>query len=233
MNPIRIHYLQYVAFEGPGYIETWAKQHGYPLTFTKFYAHQLLPDIQSLDWLVIMGGPMGVYDEHQYPWLKAEKAFIDTAIRENKTVIGICLGAQLVAEVLGAKVYANKKKEIGWFPVFLREQSHHNQLLKGFPKALPVLHWHGDTFDLPQNATHLMQTSICPNQAFLYQNKVLGLQFHMESTSDTLKEMVENCRQEIIPDEFVQTEQEILNGFDLCRQTNYYLNNILDRKSVV
>jgi GMP synthase-like glutamine amidotransferase len=228
MKTHRIHYLQHVSFEEPGYIENWAKANNHRLTATKFFKLSALPEIDDFDWLIIMGGPMSVNDEAIYPWLKAEKEFIKSSIEANKTVIGICLGAQLLAEVLGSKVYPGKKKEIGWFPVTKAQQANDLEFLKAIPKKLIVLHWHGDTFDLPNGAKHLMQTNICPNQAFLYGNRVLGFQFHLEATPDALKKMVDNCRHELVPEEFVQTEQEILNGGSFYRVTNNYLSGILD-----
>ena len=114
---LRIHYLQHVPFEGPGYIESWAMVRGHRLTSTRLYAGQRLPAAEELDWLVILGGPMNVYEENRYPWLAREKRFIGEALHGGKVVIGICLGAQLLASVLGAKVTRNPCVEIGWYPV--------------------------------------------------------------------------------------------------------------------
>lgn len=223
----RIYYLQHVPFEGPGYIETWAKEKGYELAATKFYERQPLPGIDDFDCLIVMGGPMGVYDESVYPWLKSEKQFIKLAISAHKTVIGICLGAQIIAEVLGAKVYSSEEKEIGWFPVSLSPAARHNRLFRNFPGTFPALHWHGDTFDLPEGAEHIMQTEACANQAFIYGDRVLGLQFHLEASPRTLREMLDNCRHEIVPGNYIQAEKEILKRAGLCRQTNTYLAEIL------
>lgn len=228
MKTLRIHYLQHVSFETPGYIETWAKENKHRLSSTKFYKSSRLPEVDNFDWLIIMGGPMSVGDETDFPWLKAEKKFIKSAIEANKTVIGICLGAQLLAEVLGCKVYPGKKKEIGWFPVSKTQEAQNIELLKNVPKTLTVFHWHGDTFDIPNGATHLMQTEICPSQAFLYGDRVLGFQFHLEATSESLNSMVDNCSHELIPNEFIQTELEILNSELFCNATNNYLSGILD-----
>lgn len=227
MRSLRIHYLQHVAFEGLGYIETWANQNKYPLTSTRYYESWKLPELSAFDWLIIMGGPMGVYDENKFFWLSEEKAFIEKTIRANKTVIGICLGAQLIATALGARVYPNTKKEIGWFPVTKTTASENHFLFKDLPDTCPVFHWHGDTFDLPDGAVHLLQTSICPHQAFIWNKKVLGLQFHLEVTPQTLTSMIDNCRQELIRDTFVQNEKEISNCSGLCESSNLYLKNIL------
>ncbi len=228
MKTLRIRVLQHVSFEGPGTIAIWAQQNNHVLSFTRLYNAETLPSHTDYDWLIVMGGPMSVGDEADYPWLKAEKQFIGEAIGQNKTVLGICLGAQLIASVLGANVYPNKKKEIGWFPVSLTDAAKSNRITTGLAPEMMVLHWHGDTFNIPEDAVHLIKTEICPNQAFVYNDKVLGLQFHFEATPDTLRLMIENCRAELVADDFIQTEQEILANSDLCTTTNSYLAMVLD-----
>jgi GMP synthase-like glutamine amidotransferase len=228
MKPLRIHYLQHVPFEGPGYIESWAKSKAHKLSVTRLYEKPEYPNVTEFDWLIVMGGSMSVYDENQYSWLKAEKEFIKSAIEGDKIVIGICLGSQFLAEALGAKVYPNRKKEIGWFPVTKTRQAKKQELLKDIPDSFEVFHWHGDTFDLPPGAVHLFQTDVCPNQAFLFNDKVLGLQFHFETTPVSLNGMICNCRNELTPDDFIQTEQEITAHADLCGRTNVFLTKILD-----
>jgi GMP synthase-like glutamine amidotransferase len=229
MKQIRIHYFQHVPFEGLGFIGTWANQNKHQLTATKFYEDYQFPDLSELDWLIVMGGPMGVYDDKKFPWLATEKEFIQKAIQTDKTVIGICLGSQLIASALQAKVYPNTKKEIGWFPLTKTDAGQKHILLKEIPDLFTTFHWHGDTFDFPDGATHLLQTEICPNQAFLYNDKVLGLQFHLEVTPQTLTAMTDNCRHELIADDFIQTENEILNQADLCKYSNTYLSSILTK----
>jgi GMP synthase (glutamine-hydrolysing) len=118
---MRIHYFQHVPFEGLGSIEQWIRARGYHLTATKLYQNDPMSDMESVDWFIIMGGPMGVHDEDRLSWLKSEKRLIEKAIRQRKAVLGICLGAQLIAAVLGARVYPNRFKEIGWFPIELTE----------------------------------------------------------------------------------------------------------------
>lgn len=207
---LHIHYLQHVPFEGLGYIEQWATARGHQITATKFYQNDKLPDIHTIDWLIIMGGPMNIYEEKTYPWLKTEKQFIQQAIQQNKTLIGICLGAQLIADALGAKIYPNSEKEIGWFPLQLTAQAQAHPLFTDLAPQLTVCHWHGETFDLPKGAVHLATSKVCPHQAFLYGEKVLGLQFHFEMTEVSLKIMVENSRHELIAAPYVQSEEEIL-----------------------
>jgi GMP synthase-like glutamine amidotransferase len=228
MKKLRIHYLQHVSFEGLGHIENWVQKHGHQLNGTRFYLEEKLPEIDSLDWLIIMGGPMGVYDEDQYAWLIEEKAFIKLAIEQQKTVIGICLGSQLIASALGAKVYSNKTKEIGWFPVSKVKDSVHEKILQGLPETFIVMHWHGDTFDLPEGAVHLLKTDVCANQAFIFKKKVLGLQFHLESTPGSLAGMIKNCGDELVKDVFIQSADDILQQIAYCEKTNKDLEYLLN-----
>ncbi|MEO9209743.1 MAG: type 1 glutamine amidotransferase [Ginsengibacter sp.] len=229
MRTLRIHYLQHVPYEGIGFIETWANKNLHTLTATKLYVQPTLPEINDFDWLIIMGGPMSVNDEAIHPWLKEEMRLIKLAIESNKTVIGICLGAQLVAKALGARVYPNLLKEIGWFPILLNENAKQETLLNGFIDSMKVFHWHSDTFDLPKNAKHLIKSDACNNQAFLYNERVLGLQFHLEVTPETLKCMIENCRYELVPEEYIQTEEKIISEDILCIQANAVLTRLLNK----
>jgi GMP synthase (glutamine-hydrolysing) len=157
-----------------------------------------------------MGGPMSIHDEEKFPWLKEEKKFIKKAIEENKKVIGICLGSQLIASVLGAMVYPNAEKEIGWFDVHRVKESYQTDLLSGFYEKLKVFHWHGDTFELPPKSVHLFQSEICKNQGFLFGRNVLGLQFHFEINEKGLEEILADENETIDKGTFVQTRSEIM-----------------------
>ena len=232
MKKLRIHYFKHVSFEGLACIEQWINQKGHQLSHTSFYLDEELPEITDIDWLIVMGGPMGVNDEEIYPWLKYEKEFIKKAIYTGKTVIGICLGSQLIANVLGAKVYPNKYKEIGWFDISITLQGIENKLFAGFNKKLPVFHWHGDTFDLPNEALHIFQSEACKNQSFIYKNQVLGLQFHFEVTEESLKEMILNGKHELVKDKYVQSGTEILAQKDYIKANNELMFKVLDTLSV-
>ncbi|MCX6182997.1 MAG: amidotransferase [Bacteroidetes bacterium] len=221
---MKIHYLQHVAFEGLGSIEDWALENKHKLSATKFFEQQQLPKLDSFDMLVILGGPMGVADEEEFPWLAEEKAFIKKAIAADRFVVGICLGAQLIAEALEAKVYPNKVKEIGWFPI----QKTGHFFFKSLPDDFTVFHWHGDTFDLPRKAIHLASSAACRNQAFLYNKRVLALQFHLEVTEKSLQEMLENGRNELTEEEYIQSEKQILEGSKNFEINNSTLSNLLN-----
>ena len=229
MGPKRIHYFQHAAFEGLGSIERWAIENSHILTSTKFHEDPRIPDIKGIDWLIIMGGPMNIYEEDKYPWLRQEKDFTLKAIRAGKTVVGICLGSQLIADVLGAKIQPNTKKEIGWFNITATDQGISTGILAGIETTLEVFHWHGDTFDLPGQTIPLYESEACKNQAFLYKNNVLGLQFHLEITAPDLKKMIENGRHELQEDIYVQSEKEMITRSNHTASLNRKLSLILDR----
>jgi len=230
---MRIHFLQHVPFEGPAGIGDWAARKGHPVTTTPLFEHRGLPDQDTFDWLVVMGGPIGVRDEADYPCLADEKGFIRAAIAAGKTVIGVCLGAQLIAEVLGARVYRNAHKEIGWFPIELTDQGLASDPFAFLPHRFEVFQWHGDTFDLPDGAVHLARSESCEHQAFLYADRVLGMQFHLESTPAGVADLVANCADEIIPGKYVQDAERMLavTREDYAR-INRALFGILDWLSV-
>jgi len=226
---LRIHYFKHVPYEGLGYIETWAKQRGCELTCTEFYNEPVLPGPDDYDWLVVMGGSMSIYDE-TIPWLKDEKKFLKEAVNAGKIVIGICLGAQLIADVLGAKVYPNKEKEIGWWPVHLTVEGDKHPLLMDMPEEFVAFHWHGDMFDIPEGAIRLMSSDACANQAFLYGDRVLALQFHFEMTEDTIKDIIKNSRKDIVDSLHVEPEERMISqaGY-FIPDNNQRLEMILDR----
>lgn len=206
---MRAHYLQHVPFEGLGSIESWLKVNGCEITSTRLFESTRLPSLDECDLLVVMGGPMSANDENSCPWLVREKQFIRSAVDAGKSVLGVCLGAQLIASSLGARVYKNCHKEIGWFPVQGISQSDGSMF--AFPHSLDVFHWHGETFDLPHGAVRLARSEGCENQAFQIGKSVIGLQFHLETTPKSAGELVSNCRDELISSRYVQTEEEILS----------------------
>lgn len=207
---MRAHYFQHVPFEGPGCIEPWLRKAGYGITRTQFFESNELPQLSDIDMLVVLGGPMSVNDEDTFPWLLAEKQFIRDAINAGKSVLGICLGAQLIACALGVKVYQNYIKEIGWFPI--QGTSLSGSSAFSFPATSEVFHWHGETFDLPPGSIRLASSQECENQAFQVGTSVIGLQFHLESTPESVQEIISHCRGELIPSHSVQTEADILSA---------------------
>ena len=229
MKKLRIHYFQHVAFESLGSIEEWISLSGHSLTSTRFFERAKLPDIADIDWLIVMGGAMSVHDEEQFPWLADEKKFIRQAIDADKIIIGICLGSQLVSEALGARVYRNKDKEIGWFDIELTPFAQSDSLFFNLGSRMKVFHWHGDTFDIPENAIHLAFSDGTRNQAYIYNRKVLAMQFHLEPTLNSLQQLIENCRNELTAGKYIQTEEEILSNKHLIESNKKVLFKLLER----
>ena len=228
---MRIHYFQHVAFEGLGYIETWIRAKGYQLSATRWFEKDAaVPDMEQLDALIIMGGPMSVYDEYDYPWLREEKMLIQDCIQAGKKVLGICLGAQLIANCLGERVYKAKHRETGWFavqPTLLCQQ--HSWLYNLFKDQPTVFHWHGEMFDIPYNGgVNLLNSQANINQAFIYGQHVLGLQFHLEVMQHTLSEMLDNMGHELIQSPFVQSDMNIRAGAVHIEQCNSIMAAILE-----
>lgn len=205
-------------------IEDWAKARSAELSVSQLFNNDPLPDLGSFDWLVVMGGPMGIYDYAEHPWLVAEKEFIRAAIDAGKIVLGICLGAQIIADVLGAKVYPNTQKEIGWFPI-KRATGAPNLI----PEQLTVFHWHGDTFDIPDGAIHLASSEACKNQGFIYGNRVVALQFHMETTAASMEALMLKCGHELIDATFIQTADQMRAGLPNFGKINATMKQLLDQ----
>jgi GMP synthase-like glutamine amidotransferase len=227
---MHIQCLTHVPFEGPAGISDWAHTRGHSIEATPLYTGADLPASGSFDWLVVMGGPMGVSDDEEFPWLTLEKEAIRAAINAGKTVVGVCLGAQLIASALGAGVYRNAHPEIGWMPVELTPEGRESRLFGFLPPSFQVFHWHGDTFDLPPGAIHLARSGACAHQAFVYDGRVLGLQFHLESTPTSVKGIVTQCADEIRPGPFVQSVERMLGAAPADYQLiNAALFGILDR----
>lgn len=224
---MRIHHLQHVPFEGLGSMEDFFVSRGHALSATHLYLAEPLPNIEELDWLIVMGGPMGVKDEDKYAWLKEEKAFIRRAMDAGKRVLGICLGAQLMAHALGARVYPNESREIGWFPI--RPTAEAADLMPGvFPKEIDTFHWHGDTFDIPQGATLMATSEACQNQAFAMDDGVVGLQFHLETTRRSAMDLIENSRGELDGSRHVQSEEEMLADDRRFNEINTIMLRLLE-----
>jgi GMP synthase (glutamine-hydrolysing) len=230
---MNIHCLQHVPFEGPGSIEDWIRRGGHTLSTTRFYRGERLPPVQKLDLLLVLGGPMNIYEELRYPWLADEKRFIERAIAAGRRVLGICLGAQLVADVLGAKVYPNVDQEIGWFPVEATETASTSGLFAAFPRQLEVFHWHGDTFDIPSGAVHLARSAGCANQAFVYDERVVGLQFHLETTPTSANQIIAHGAGELVAGRYIQTPQAMLADMRRFEVINQEMQGLLDRLAAV
>ncbi|MGE8643110.1 glutamine amidotransferase [Acinetobacter vivianii] len=179
-----VNVIQHLAFEDLGSLEDVFYQLGFRVRYFEAGVDDLSPALSYEGLTVILGGPIGVYETEDYPFLVDEIAGLKQRLKANKPTIGICLGAQLIAHALGAKVYAGHQKEIGWSQLEIKAVE--NNPLAAL-ENVEVLHWHGDTFDLPSNATLLASSAIYPNQAFSIGNNILALQFHLEITEQSFE----------------------------------------------
>jgi GMP synthase-like glutamine amidotransferase len=227
-SPMRVHWLQHVPFEGLGSMEPWLRARASRLCCSALHRDPRLPPPGDFDALVVMGGPMGVHDEARYAWLAAEKRLVRDAIDAGKVVLGVCLGAQLVAASLGAAVRRNPEREIGWFAVEPAGAAGASAFAALFSRPLEVFHWHGDTFGLPAGAVHLARSEACANQAFAVGERVLGLQFHLETTPESARALIENCRDELTPGRFVQSEREMLASAERFARINRVMEQVLE-----
>jgi len=206
---MRIHSLQHVAFEDVGSMQYDIQQQGHSLTTTHWYRGDRAPELDTFDVLVVMGGPMNVYDEDDHPWLITEKAFLLSSINAGKKVIGICLGAQLIACVLGAAVTRNAHREIGWFPLTISPAAANHPVAKILATCPQVFHWHGDTFALPQDAVLLASSKACAHQAFAIGKNIVAFQFHLETTYQSAQALIEHCGNELDGSAYVQDAHTI------------------------
>ena len=223
-----IHVVQHAPYEGPGSIARWAEKNGHSLSVTRFYEADTrqvtLPKHTDYDLLLILGGPMSANDDFNIPWLKAEKAFIRDAIDQGKLLLGICLGSQLIARVLGARVRKNNHREIGWFPITATP----NAMVLGLPQQFQAFHWHGDTFTLPEGAKSIGRSEGCEQQGFIYQDRVVALQFHLETTPDAARELVDACQHEIEEDgPHTQPAEAMLVDLELFSEANQRMEQIM------
>lgn len=225
---MKIHYLQHVPFEDLANIESWARSRGHDLTRTQLFSDELLPEMANFDWLIIVGGPMNIYENDKYHWLAREKEFIRHAIACHKIVLGICLGAQLMADVLGGVVRKNEYREIGWFPVSLTKGGILSPIFSVLPQRFAALHWHGDTFEIPPGAVRTAESRACMNQAFI-QGKAIGLQFHLEPSPDSIDRLLRNCADELTEGPYVQRPEELSADAEQFSQIQGLMEQFLDR----
>ena len=230
---MKIHWLQHVSFEGLGSISGWAAKNGCPVTGSRMFAGDALPPIYTFDMLVIMGGPMSINDEVVHPWLVDEKRYVAQVMDAGKMVLGICLGAQLIASAAGARVYPNDHKEIGWFPVEKTRAAKETAVGRSLADRAEVFHWHGETFECPNGAVHLARNRVCENQAFALGDRIVGLQYHLETTPQSANALIQHGRHELVKAPYVQNESEIrsrpsryecLNG-EMKRLLDYFHSN--------
>ncbi len=206
----RVHYFQHVEFEGLGNIEPLLAAHNCQLQSTRWFAGEQAPESDSYDLLIVMGGPMGIFDYNLYPWLTAEKLALKAAIEAGKKVLGICLGAQLIADVLGASVSKNAVREIGWFALQSSSELQLSRWGKVFPARFSPLHWHGDTFAIPLDAMPVGSSEACANQGFILEDRIVALQFHLELAPSAVATLCAACADELDGSAYVQSPAKML-----------------------
>jgi len=189
--------IKHIDIEGPGLIEYYLNQEKIPYRILNLEANSRLPKIDDLSHVILLGGPMNVYEEDQYPFLREEDLFIKEAIQRGKVVLGICLGAQLIAKALGAKVFKAPVKEIGWYDVSLTGIGSIDPIFSKLPDTFSVFQWHEDTFEIPHAGKLIATSSSVPNQAIRYGENTYGLQFHLEVTEEMIKEWMKTYEGEL------------------------------------
>ena len=202
--------LQHIDCEDLGTIEQAMIHRGISYRYVRLFDGDPLPeDIKNYSGLIILGGPMNVYEEDVYPYLKGEDILIKEAIKRRIPVLGICLGGQLIAKATGAKVNKGTKKEIGWYDLLLTPGGKADKVFKNSPERLTVFQWHGDTFDIPSDATHLAGSVLFPNQAFRIGDNIYGLQFHLEVTQKMISRWINEYKDELSSLDYIDPEKII------------------------
>jgi GMP synthase-like glutamine amidotransferase len=228
---MRAHVIQHVPFEGPAAIAEWLAERGHELT-TSLAPRDEYPPAEDVNLVFVMGGPMSADDEVASPWLHAEKHFIASVIAAGRPVLGVCLGAQILAEVIGGTVRRNADPEIGWFPVERTREGAEEPFFSAWDEPVLVGHWHGDTFDLPLGIEPAFSSKACRNQAFVFDGRVVGLQFHLEWTEPALQCLIAECGDELAAGgAFVMTAEQIaedaLREIPACRARLFALLDAL------
>jgi GMP synthase-like glutamine amidotransferase len=229
---MRVHWLQHAEHEGLGSIDAWLRARRFTVTCSQLQRREPLPAARDFDWLIVMGGPMNIYEHDLHPWLVPEKKLIRDACVTNKKVLGICLGSQLIADVLGGSVTKNHEAEIGWFDVTLTDKAAGSGVFDDFPGRFEAFHWHGDTFEVPPGSEVVMSSEACPRQAFTWgEGLVVGIQFHLEVRHADAQAWLREDPP--VPSRYVQAPGEILRDPQRFAMNNRLMSALLDRAAAV
>lgn len=224
---MKIAVLQHADYEGPGEIARWAEERGHHVGYHLLHSGDRLPELDEFDLLVVMGGEMNIYQHRDWPWLRPESALIKSALEQGKRIVGVCLGAQLIADALGARVKQNEEIELGWLPVTWTDEA--RALFPSLSSQETVLHWHGDTFSLPAGAMRLAASEACAEQGFLIPQKCLAVQFHLETDVTLVRRFVES-QGKWPTGRCVQSPEAIMNeAGSFCERNKRLLYILLDR----
>lgn len=224
-----VYSLEHAEFEDPGYITKWLSEHQLSVIHIRLFKGDPLPDPRAVGLLLVMGGPMNIYEEEIYPWLPLEKTFIRHVLDLDIPVLGICLGGQLIADQLGGTVTKAPQPEYGWYTITQNAAFHeksNNQVLQ-IPETIEVFQWHEDTFSIPPGCVHLYSSDSCLNQAFLYNDRVIGLQFHPEMHKASIQGFLKYACNEIKEKELVHIQEDIEHRIHLCSQGHKFINIIM------
>ncbi len=193
-----VQIIKHIDIEGPGTIGNFLDDDGISYNIIDVFNEEPLPNsLSNTSAVIVLGGPMNVYEEEEYSFLRKEDGFLKEVIEEGLPTLGFCLGAQLIAKATGALVKQNPQKEIGWFNVSMTGEGTSDPLFEGFQGVFDVFQWHGDTFDIPEGAVRLAESELCPNQAFRVGHNIYGLQFHVEVTDEMIYQWLDAYRDEV------------------------------------
>ncbi len=224
----RLHILQHVPYEGPGHVVDWALRRGIQVARTRVDLKEEIPSLEDFDALVVLGGPMSIHDHRGHPWLVRERAYIEHALQERVPTLGICLGAQLIAHALGAEVRENAHREIGWHKVHRTLDAAKHPSFRDLPDTFEALHWHTETFAVPDGATALAASEACSDQAFALDNDVLALQFHLELSPKQLEGLIHACPDDLVEGAYVQDPDQMLSDPARFERAHDLLERVLD-----
>lgn len=210
---MKILFVIHASFEKPGFIETWANQHGHPTQSVSPYKGEELPDVDGFDFIVVMGGPQSPLAIDEAPYLRDEINFIKQAIKKQKRILGVCLGAQLIGEALGAATERSPHREIGIYPIELLEAAKDDPMFKNFSAKFDVMHWHSDMPGIPEGAVLLAKSEGCPRQVVRYSDRIYGLQCHFELTQELVGKMVSHCVSDLVGKQrYVRSAKELIEA---------------------
>jgi GMP synthase-like glutamine amidotransferase len=236
---MRLLMIQHVACEGPGLLLEMLDQKGWEIDirYMDTEGNCLPGQLKDYQAFIILGGPMGAYEEERYPYLLKVQELVREAAESKIPTIGICLGGQLIARALGAEVGPNRVKEIGWSPVRLLPEGKVSSLFSGLPSAFSVFQWHQDTFSLPEGAVLLVTGETCENQAFVYGDNIWALQFHLEVTPDMIKNWAEVYEDELVQFGGPGAASRLIRNTQASWETmesrsKVFLNNLVDALKV-
>ncbi|WP_319558046.1 type 1 glutamine amidotransferase [Thiomicrorhabdus sp.] len=214
---MKVAVLVHAPFERLGQIELWLKERAAEIHYVNLYEEGFCyPALDMIDMVIVLGGPMSVNDEDDYPWLVGEKVFIRQVIAEDLPLLGICLGGQLIATALGAKVTNNPEVEIGWHQI---EKVIEDDSVFHFPASLEIFNWHGETFELPPGAKRLIQSGVCANQGFQIGDRVIGLQCHPEVTRKEIQEWIDEIGGQMVEGDYVQSPEKMMADVERKAET--------------